>query len=40
MEGIMAVDSMIHEAHQTNVQAAIDYRTGMLERLLGLLSGR
>ena len=38
-EGIMAVDSMIHEAHQTNVQAAIDYRTGMLERLLGLLTG-
>ncbi len=38
-DGALVVDTQVNEMHQENVQAAIDYRTEMLERLLGLLSG-
>ncbi len=38
-DGDLAVDSMINEMHQENVQAAIDYRAEMLERMLTLLRG-
>ncbi len=36
-DGDLAVDSGIQEMHQENVQAAIDYRAEMLERLLSIL---
>jgi len=36
-DGELTVDSAIHEMHQENVQAAIDYRSEMLERLLSIL---
>jgi len=39
-DGTLVVDTMVNEMHQENVQAAIDYRTEMLERLMSLLSGR
>ncbi len=35
-DGSLVVDTVVHEMHQENVQAAIDYRTEMLERLLGI----
>jgi len=38
-DGSLVVDLVVNEKHQENVQAAIDYRTEMLERLLGLFTG-
>jgi hypothetical protein len=38
-DGSLVVDTLVQEMHQENVQAAIDYRAEMLERLMGLLSG-
>ncbi|MCX6080236.1 MAG: hypothetical protein NTW32_11940 [Chloroflexi bacterium] len=38
-DGSLVVDTIVNEMHQENVQAAIDYRTEMLERLLHLLGG-
>jgi hypothetical protein len=38
-DGALVVDTVINEMHQENVQAAIDYRTEMLERLLSVLTG-
>jgi hypothetical protein len=38
-DGTLVVDTVVNEMHQENVQTAIDYRTEMLERLLGLLKG-
>ncbi len=38
-DGSLVVDTIVNEMHQENVQAAIDYRTAMLEKLLGLLTG-
>ncbi|HEY3312128.1 MAG TPA: hypothetical protein VGK00_10860 [Anaerolineales bacterium] len=37
-DGTLVVDTMVNEMHQENVQTAIDYRTEMLERLLGLFN--
>lgn len=39
-DGILAVDSLVNEVHQQNVQAAINYRAEMLERLLAVLRGQ
>ncbi len=39
-DGVLVVDTVINEMHQINVQAAIDYRAEMLEKLLGVLSGQ
>jgi hypothetical protein len=39
-DGTLVVDTIVNEKHQENVQAAIDYRAEMLERLLGLLSSQ
>jgi len=36
-DGVLTVDTVVNEMHQQNVQAAIDYRAEMLERLLGIL---
>lgn len=38
-DGLLVVDTVVNEMHQENVQTAIDYRTEMLERLLGILKG-
>lgn len=38
-EGEMVVDTVVYEMHQENVQAAIDYRAEMLDRLLTILRG-
>jgi hypothetical protein len=38
-DGSLVVDTVVNEMHQENVQTAIDYRTEILERLLGLLTG-
>ncbi len=38
-DGSLVVDTLFNDMHQVNVQAAIDYRTAMMERLLGLLKG-
>lgn len=38
-EGELVVDTVVYEMHQENVQAAIDYRTEMLDRLLTVLRG-
>jgi hypothetical protein len=38
-DGSLVVDTVVNEMHQENVQTAIDYRTEMLERLLGILKG-
>ncbi len=38
-DGGLVVDTVFHELHQANVQAAIAYRTEMLERLLKILRG-
>lgn len=38
-DGLLVVDTVVNEMHQENVQTAIDYRTEMLERLLGVLKG-
>jgi hypothetical protein len=38
-DGALIVDTGLHELHQENVQAAIAYRTQMLERLLAILRG-
>ena len=38
-DGLLVVDTVVHEMHQENVQTAIDYRTEMLERLLSILQG-
>ena len=38
-EGVLVVDTVMHDMHQENVQAAIDYRTKILERLLSILRG-
>jgi hypothetical protein len=35
----LVVDTVVYEMHQQNVQTAIDYRTGMLASLIGLLRG-
>jgi len=37
-DGILVVDTIVNEIHQQNVQAATDYRTKMLERLLSLFN--
>jgi hypothetical protein len=39
-DGALAVETMVNEAHQQNVQAAIAYRAEILERLLGILRGQ
>jgi hypothetical protein len=39
-DGSLVVDTVINEMHQENVQAAIDYRAEMLEKLLGVLNGQ
>jgi hypothetical protein len=39
-DGTLVVDTVINEMHQENVQAAIDYRAEMLEKLLGVLKGQ
>ncbi|MCS6993991.1 MAG: hypothetical protein N2117_11240 [Anaerolineales bacterium] len=36
-EGELVVDTVVYEMHQQNVQAAIDYRAEMLDRLLTVL---
>lgn len=38
-DGALVVDTALHELHQENVQAAIQYRVEMLERLLSVLRG-
>jgi hypothetical protein len=38
-EGVLMVDTVMNEMHQQNVQAAIDYRAELLERLLAILRG-
>lgn len=38
-EGELVVDTVVYEMHQENVQAAIDYRAEMLDRLLTVLRG-
>jgi hypothetical protein len=38
-DGTLTPDTLTYELHQQNVQATIDYRTKMLERLLGMLRG-
>ena len=38
-DGVLVVDTVVNEMHQENVQAAIDYRSEMLEKLLSLLQG-
>lgn len=38
-DGALVVDTVVNEMHQENVQAAIDYRSEMLEKLLSLLQG-
>ncbi|PWH17338.1 MAG: hypothetical protein DDG60_02400 [Anaerolineae bacterium] len=37
LEGDLVVDTVVYEMHQQNVQAAIDYRAEMLDRLLTIL---
>ena len=37
-DGSLVVDTIVNEKHQENVQAAIDYRAEMLERLMSLFS--
>jgi hypothetical protein len=39
-DGTLVVDTVVNEMHQQNVQAAIDYRAEMLERLLDVLRGQ
>ena len=39
-DGSLVVDTVINEMHQENVQAAIDYRAEMLEKLLSILNGQ
>ena len=39
-DGEMVVDTVMYELHQQNVQAAIDYRAEMLERLLSIIAPR
>jgi hypothetical protein len=39
-DGILAVDTLVTEMHHQNVQAAIDYRAEILERLLAVLRGQ
>lgn len=38
-DGELVVDTVVYEMHQENVQAAIDYRAEMLDRLLSVLRG-
>lgn len=38
-DGELVVDTVVYEMHQGNVQAAIDYRAEMLDRLLSVLRG-
>jgi hypothetical protein len=38
-DGVLVVDTVINEMHQENVQAAIDYRAEMLDKMLGVLKG-
>ncbi len=38
-DGDLVVDTVVYEMHQQNVQAAIDYRAEMLDRLLTVLRG-
>jgi hypothetical protein len=38
-DGELVVDTVVYEMHQENVQAAIDYRAEMLDRLLTVLRG-
>lgn len=38
-DGELVVDTVVYEMHQQNVQAAIDYRAEMLDRLLTVLRG-
>jgi hypothetical protein len=35
--GALAVDAIVFELHQQNVQAAIEYRARMMSSLLGVL---
>ena len=39
-DGVLVVDTVVSEMHQQNVQAAIDYRSEILERLLAVLRGQ
>ena len=39
-DGGLVVDTVLNEMHQENVQAAIDYRSEMLEKLLSILNGQ
>ena len=39
-DGTLVVDTVLNEMHQENVQAAIDYRAEMLEKLLSILNGQ
>jgi hypothetical protein len=39
-DGSLVVDTVVNEMHQENVQAAIDYRAEMLEKLLSILNGQ
>jgi hypothetical protein len=39
-DGALVVDTVLHEMHQENVQAAIDYRSEMLDKLLTVLRGQ
>jgi len=39
-DGGLVVDTVMNEMHQENVQAAIDYRAEMLEKLLTILGGQ
>ena len=38
-DGILTVDTTIYALHQENVKAASDYRTGILNSLLGIFRG-
>lgn len=39
-DGVLVVDTVMNEMHQENVQAAIDYRSEVLEKLLSVLSSQ
>jgi hypothetical protein len=39
-DGELVVDTVMFDLHQQNVQAAIDYRAEMLERLLSIIAPR
>lgn len=39
VDGALVVDTVVNEMHQENVKSVIEYRSAMLEKLLGILKG-